>query len=165
MKKLHFLSILVLVTSLFIASCSSNDNNTVDTEKPIIILKEPINDEIFAPGTEIHFDADFSDNVALGSYKIDIHNASDGHTHTRSLKTETTTTAAWTYSQTYTIEGDLKNTHVHHHIAIPTEINGIPITEGIYHLGVYLVDKAGNQQQIFVEIVIGKGGEEHVHIH
>lgn len=159
MNKLHILYTTTLAAIFFITSCS-NDKNT-DTEKPVIILNNPKEGEIITPGTVIHFDADFSDNEALGSYKIDIHNASDGHTH-RDLTTDTN--APWIFNESYTIEGDLKNTHIHKHIAVPTEITaGLPIKEGAYHLGVYLTDKAGNQQQVFIKIVIGPGGEDHTH--
>lgn len=159
MKKLYITPILFTVISLFVISCSSSDDDTIDTVKPTIVINDPVNGKIITPGTDIHFDADFTDNVELASYKIDIHNTDDGHSHARTPSAE----VPWAYNQAYTINSGLKNIHVHNHISVPTEINGSPIQQGNYHFGVYLIDKSGNQQQVFIDIVIGEGGEDHDH--
>jgi len=160
MRKQHHIIVLGFITLLLIVSCNKGDQDAVDTEKPVIVLNRPQEGDIFKPGSEIHFDADFSDNVALGSYKIDIHSASDGHIHGRATVNETT---EWRYVRTFELESGLKNTHVHEHISIPVQVQGIPIKQGHYHFGVYLIDHAGNQQQVFVEIEIDENGETHVH--
>lgn len=151
MKKANLIYLLSL-TVVFFVSCNNDDDNNVDTTKPTIVLNEPVDHEEFLPGGEIHFDADFADNVELGSYKIEIHSSSDGHGH-RGVQNEG---IAWSYEESHAFDAGLKNRNVHSHIDIPVTINGEPIKEGHYHLGVYCTDKAGNQQQVFVEIVIGE---------
>ena len=146
-KQILTYAFLVLGTISFVA-CSDDDDGNVDTEKPVIVLNEPTEGEIFTVGSEIHIDADFSDNVALASYKIDIHSADDGHTHKNEEEGE------WHYTETHLIEGDLKNHHIHSHIDIPTTVDGTDIMLGHYHLGIYLVDTSGNEQQLFTEIEI-----------
>src|SRR5690554_6879671 len=81
MKKLKFIYAFAVVTALFSASCSSDDNSGTDTQKPTIIINEPTDGRVFHAGDEIHTDIDFMDNVQLASYKIDIHFAGDGHSH------------------------------------------------------------------------------------
>lgn len=152
MKKINLIYALSL-TALFFTSCSDDDNNSVDTTRPIIVLNEPGEHQEFLPGDEIHFDAYFSDNVELGSYKIEIHDASDGHSHERITNEEG---VAWAYNETRQFDPGLRNQNVHSHIDIPVLINGEPIKEGHYHLGVFCTDKAGNQSQVFIEIVVGE---------
>ncbi|SMC41821.1 DUF4625 domain-containing protein [Moheibacter sediminis] len=155
MKK-YIIASLAIVSAITFQSCSSDDDNgSVDTEKPVIVLNEPTDHEAFLPGSEIHLDADFSDNVELGSYKIEIHSAADGHEHKGA-----NAVGEWFYSETNQIEAGLRNTHIHKHIAVPTTVDGLPIVEGHYHLGIFLTDKAGNEQQHFIEIVVG---EDHDH--
>lgn len=155
MKK-YIIASLTIISAITFQSCSSDDDNgSVDTEKPVIILNEPTDHEAFLPGGEIHLDADFSDNVELGAYKIEIHSAADGHEHKNG-----NAVGEWFYSETNQIEAGLRNTSIHKHIDIPTEVDGVPIVEGHYHLGIFLTDKAGNEQQLFIEIVVG---EDHDH--
>lgn len=152
MKKINLIYALSLTAILF-TSCSDDDGNGVDTTKPVIVLNEPGDHEEFLPGGEIHFDADFSDNTELGSYKIEIHDATDGHSHERAANEEG---VAWAYDEAQEFEAGQMNQNVISHIDIPILINGEPIKEGHYHLGVYCTDKAGNQSQVFIEVVIGE---------
>jgi len=154
MKK-YIIASLAIVSVVTFQSCSSDDDAGIDTEKPVIVLNEPTDHEAFLPGTEIHFDTDFSDNVELNAYKIEIHSAADGHQHKGTI-----VESDWFYSESNQIEAGLRNTNVHKQIEIPMEIDGLPIEEGHYHLGIFLTDKAGNEQQHFIEIVIG---EDHEH--
>lgn len=154
MKK-YLIASAAIFSIITFQSCSSDDDSGVDTEKPVIILNVPTDHEAHLPGEELHLEADFSDNVELGSYKVEIHSAADGHEH-RGENAE----GEWFYTQTAEIPAGLKITSIHEHIMIPTEVNGTPIAEGHYHLGIFLTDKAGNEQQLFIEIVIG---EDHDH--
>lgn len=154
MKKLA-LYISILSTTLFV-SCSSDDN-AVDTQKPEITLLEPGDHEGFLPGGEIHIEGLITDNEALASYKIEIHAAEDGHTHGRR------STNYFQYEQTFQITENTKVYELHRHVEIPENINGETLTNGHYHLGIFALDKAGNQQQVFTEIYIGNDAEEHTH--
>jgi hypothetical protein len=142
--------ILVYITSIFVLitfqSCSSDDESA-DTTKPFIVLVSPDEDQHFHAGETIEFQGVFSDNVALASYKIEIHHAEDGHTH----KNEN---AEWYYVITANIPGNVSAYNANHSIEIPTQIDGQPIETGHYHLGVFLIDSSGNEQQKFIEIGI-----------
>lgn len=139
--------------SLVLTACSDDDASVPDTEKPVISLMEPHDEEEFAPGEEIHFEALFTDNEELASYKIEIHNAFDDHTHAY-LKSEEHEDNPWSYDMVFQIEPGNTTYEADQHIDIPTEINGEPISEGHYHFGVYVTDRAGNEQQAFLEIHI-----------
>jgi hypothetical protein len=76
------LSLLVMVMSLFTA-CSDSDNPLSDTTKPVIDLNSPTEGQVLAIGSEhgVHFEMELSDDVMLKSYKIEIHNNFDHHSH------------------------------------------------------------------------------------
>lgn len=149
MKKYLITGTTILSVIIF-QSCSSDDDSGVDTQKPVIILNVPTEHQGHTPGEDFHVEADFVDNVELGSYKLEIHSAEDGHTHKGPQEG-----GEWFYTQSVQINPGLKNMSIHEHIPIPTEVDGVPIAEGHYHLGIFLTDKAGNEQQLFTEIVIG----------
>ncbi|WP_424492383.1 DUF4625 domain-containing protein [Salinimicrobium sp. GXAS 041] len=149
-----------ITASLFLASCSEDDDVIIDTEAPEISIAEPHDEEEIAPGGEIHFDALFTDNVELASYKIEIHSAFDGHTHAMT-KQEDHQDNPWSYSEVYTIENGQTSFEAHHHIPVPAEIGGEAISEGHYHFGVYVTDAAGNEEQAFLEIHIAGNHDDH----
>ncbi len=140
----------ILAGTFGMISCSSDDEN-VDTQKPIIILNQPQNEAELHFGENLQIEAEFSDNVGLASYKIEIHSAGDGHTHKTLVGTE------WFHSETHPISGSPTHYIAQRNILIPAEINGEPVLEGHYHLGIYLVDTSGNEQQFFVEVDIHEG--------
>ena len=76
------LSLLVISVSLLTA-CGDSDNPLSDTTKPVIDLKSPAEGGVLAIGSEhgVHFEMDLSDDVMLKSYKIEIHNNFDHHSH------------------------------------------------------------------------------------
>lgn len=141
---------------LFITSCSDDDDNILDTEKPTVTINEPEEGEVFEVGGELHFDILLSDNQMLASYKVDIHNNFDGHTHSGIIKADNNLTrqqtdvAPWSYNETFEIEGNQTTFEAHEHIAIPDNV-----AEGNYHLGITVIDAAGNQEQAYVQFAIG----------
>ncbi len=147
---------------LFLASCSDDDESLPDNEAPEIDMVDPGDHEEIAPGGEIHFDALFTDNEELASFKINVHNAFDGHTHSSAdLKQEASQDNPWSYDEVFEIEPGQTSYEAHEHIAVPAEINGEPISEGHYHFGVFVTDAAGNESQAFVEIHIEAGEHDH----
>ena len=172
MKKLFLVSIVLLSTFVMI-SCEKNKK---DTEKPTIKLIEPENGDALKPSDKgIHFEVEFADNEALGSYKVNIHPAFDGHTHEQaapqfaagdSIAFEKT----WLESEfiaagEQSISGK-RNTTIHHHkIVIPTTVNGKPLKEGNYHFMVTCLDKAGNEKFVVHNVKISYSAKEHDHEH
>ncbi len=156
MNKKFIFSILISLAfaSLFFSSCSKDEDNT----KPVIQVAEPEEGDTLLPGTTLHFEADFSDDTELKSYKIDIHGNFDNHSH----KAATADSAIWSYQNSWNLESGMKQSHVHQHdITIPETIDGLPIRQGNYHFMIYLADKAGNESWLVIPVVINENGTVH----
>jgi hypothetical protein len=147
----------VLAFAIFSISCTSD---VKDTTKPVIVLHEPAEGDTLFIGHDVHLDVELSDDIKLGSYKVDIHSNFDGHGHAvKPLFTKTATSAdvAWSFSKSWDVS-DKRNTDIHHHeITVPTTINGSPIAAGDYHFSVYVTDQAGNESKVIVGLVVGVG--------
>lgn len=169
MKKV-FLAAVLVAGAIAFTSCEKTEK---DAQGPKIDLKAPTDHEAVKPGSDIHFDAVLSDDTALKSYKINIHGAFDGHTHSAEARSADDAVA---FEKTWTEADFIKlgdepiigkktaNLH-HHHIVIPKEINGKPIKEGDYHFMIYCTDEAGNESFVAREIEISHSAEEHEHHH
>ncbi len=191
MKKSNafFLMSLILLGAATFVSCEKEE---VDNEKPVIRLIAPEEDEAIRPGSDIHFEVEFSDNVGLASYKVNIHGAFDGHTHSAAVqgtalgtndsvdgtRAESDDTESEAFEKTWfesdfialgdePIAGKRGATVHHHHMTIPETItvNGIvkPVKEGHYHFLVYCTDESGLESFIAREILISSDAEEHFH--
>lgn len=150
----------LFIASILFISCS-DDDTVIDTENPEITVIEPHPEDAIAPGSELHIEAILADNVGLSSYKIEIHDDLDEHTH--AIYKTSHDLNPWSWEETFTIPGGLTSFEADHTITVPTEINETPISEGTYHIGIYVTDTSGNQQEIFVEIHIEANAEEHAH--
>ena len=138
------LLILAIAALGFACDNDDDDDNVVrDTVKPVITLEEPHNDDEFDLGTDMHVEGKIVDNSGLAEFKIDIHNANDGHDHGGKTGSE------WEFEQTYTISG--LEWEFHEDIEIPSTADS-----GIYHVIIVALDAAGNQSEIV---------ERDVHIH
>lgn len=157
MKTAFYLSIVsMLAVSALFVSCSDDENS--DTTKPVINLIEPEEGAMLKPGSILHLDMDLEDNVMLGSYKVEIHNNFNGHTHTKAEAEDTGETVPFAFNKSWDVSG-LKNTHIHlHEIEIPANAK-----EGNYHLLVYCTDAAGNESYIARNIVLDEHGETGEH--
>lgn len=140
MKTIKIFSIIALGAFFSLASCSSDDNN-VDTVRPNLNLIAPAEGAVLVAGQDVHFDMEVSDNVMLGSYKIDIHNNFDNHNHPSSVSLKAAEpTVDFVFNRVWALDGQ-KNADIHHHeIIIPANA-----TPGKYHFVVYLLDAAGNE--------------------
>ncbi len=163
MKKLLF--ILPIIVFAFVA-CNDDDDD-VDTTKPTIDIKKPANETEFHLGDKIEFECNFTDNVELASYKVDIHNNFDDHTHEHSaqLKSESEEEEGhpWEYIKEGSLEG--ASDEVTLEITIPETVvhdgNEEEVAAGHYHLGVFCLDKAGNENVVWIEIDIEHEDHEH----
>lgn len=157
MKTIKIFSIVALSAFFALTSCSSDDSN-IDTERPVIVLNAPEEGAVLVAGKDIHFDMEVSDNVMLGSYKVDIHHNFDNHNHPTSLnKVESDELVPFVFNKTWSLAG-LKNADIHHH-EIVIAANAKP---GNYHFAVYVVDQAGNEAKVVRNIVIAAPGEPEV---
>lgn len=151
----------LLAAVLILAACSSDDDD-VDTTKPVIEVIKPAAEEgeehiHFHQGDTFDFEAKFTDNVALKSYKVNIH-FGEGHEHSVVMKSATEDDhdhIEWEYDA----DGDLEGTEDR------AVISGIEIPEnaepGEYHLGVYCFDVAGNESIVWMELEVEEEGHEH----
>lgn len=126
MKSINYLLALSALLVLGLQSCKKD----VDDEAPVIETFEVENTTISA-GSEIHADLDFSDNEALKSYKIDIHDNFDGHGHGK-------VGSSWSYQELVEISGKVYSDHKH--IDVPEDA-----FSGPYHFTLYVLDAEGNQ--------------------
>ena len=150
--KIYFTTILVISVLAFF-SCDKEDS---DTTKPVIDLHEPAEGQALLIGSEkgVNFEMDLSDDVMLKSYKIDINNNFDHHSH-GGTRAEGEGRVPFVFNRSYDVSGK-KNVHVHHHdIVIPEDA-----TPGDYHLMVYCTDAAGNETHIARNIVLSTTAEE-----
>jgi uncharacterized membrane protein len=148
-----------MMASIFVVSCDKK-NNDGDTVKPVINLIEPEEGDVLQIGDDVHFEMELSDDVALGSYKVNIHHNFDGHGHEQKAD-EGEETVAFEFNREWNDISGKKNTTVHHHeIEIPENA-----TPGDYHLMVYCTDAAGNESYITVNVELSHEGEEHDHEH
>lgn len=164
MKTNIYIAALLFLSTLALFSCDDADK---DTTKPVIVLHEPEEGQVLTIGEDVHFVMDLSDDVMLGSYKINIHNNFDGHGHGESRAVATAASeaeeerVAFTFDRPYDVSGHITKHEHHHDIVIPA--NAKP---GNYHLMVYCTDAAGNETHIARNIVLsltGGSGEEHHH--
>ncbi|MTG96776.1 DUF4625 domain-containing protein [Myroides sp. BIT-d1] len=178
MKTIKYIAFSFVLSSAFLTSCTAGDDN-VDTEPPVVILNAPAEGAKLEAGKDIHFDMDLSDNEALGSYNVDIHNNFDGHNHGGGNHTHSLTVlhddhdhdhdeenegrTPFRFNRTWDDIYGKKNDHIHHHeIVIDKDAK-----RGKYHFVVKVVDKAGNQSMVFrnIEIVDPGNGSGHDHDH
>ena len=98
----------------------------------------------------MHFEMELSDDVMLKSYKIEIHNNFDHHSHDTRV---TGATVDFTFNRSYDVS-EQRTVHIHHHdIVIPANA-----TPGDYHLMVYCTDAAGNEAHVARNIVLSTTG-------
>jgi hypothetical protein len=129
-----------------------------DTEKPVINLIEPEEGAQLAIGNDhgVHFEMKLSDNDALNSYRVEIHNNFDGHEHAALRSDEPD---PFFYDSTFTDVHGKKNADIHHHaIRIP-----VGVAEGDYHLVVYCLDLSGNEAHIARNVILTNDAVEEDH--
>lgn len=148
--------LLIAAIAVALVSCKKED---VDNTAPEINLVQPVFDQIIAIGSSISFEATFTDNVALKAYKIDIHSA-EGHVHTKYAKLNLNEGHPWTYENSWVFETGLTQSEVKHNlIEVPDSIMGEegflePVMPGEYHMGVFCTDISGNENYVFVDIIL-----------
>jgi hypothetical protein len=142
MKK-SILQISVLAMLAILSSCSSDDK---DTEKPTVQIITPSDESDYAEGDNINITFVLTDNEALKSFKIDIHE-NDGHNH--GPRPAENVENPFSYELIENINGNLKTFSKSVVVTIPV---GVELTE--YDLGVFAIDASGNEQKEFIKFHI-----------
>ncbi len=138
MKKI----LIAIVALTAMLGCNNKDNTP-----PEIIVLTPENNAEYFGGTKIYFSAVFSDNEALSEYKIDIHDAFDGHTHGKLMA------VPWSKIIINSLEGSRREVELF--IDLPENV-----AAGPYHFMVFCVDKAGNQADFVERTIFLKNPED-----
>lgn len=169
-KNVFILSVLAISFAFGFSSCQKEE---VDIEQPTITLNSPTAHAVLTIGDEhgVHLDMELADNVALSSYKINIHANFDGHHHAPRQKAPSISaqndSVPFEFTKIWTDINGQKTAKIHHHeIIIPKELNGKPVKTGDYHLIIYCLDKAGNESYTAVEMELSySSNDETNHIH
>ncbi len=154
------LSLLAVASIALFTSCGKDKEK--DTKKPDIVLHGPEKDAKVQIGKGMHFEADFVDwGGKLASYKVNIHDAFDGHSHSAVGPDQETTATRhgdeksepFSFDKEWKLD-PLMNAHIHHHEIMIKNPSGKKVTPGKYHIVVYCADVAGNQSHITREITL-----------
>ena len=148
MKKKNLLTYSIVLAFAIFTACSSDE---IDTEAPRIVVNAPEDHAHFHPGDVILFNADFSDNVALKQFKIDIHYGGD---HGHKSVSDDDHGHKWSYEHIGDLSGREQNVQMN--ITIPEDTH-----EGEYHFLVFATDEAGNEAQVVLEIEIEDDHHDH----
>jgi len=158
MKTLNLLLSLFILLFVF-SSC--NDSEETDQQKPTIDISFadafPTNCDTIYFGETFELKVQFSDNVELGSYSIDIHNNFDHHSHSTEV-TECILGAVkepvnpFVFIDDYTIPEGLKEYETNLSISIPSDNGNGLYDEGDYHFFISLTDKEGWSAQMGLSI-------------
>jgi hypothetical protein len=154
---------LLLVVILSIASCSK-DGIEVDNQKPEIDLSFnqafPQNCDTLYFGEPFTFNVKFVDNIALGSYSIDIHNNFDHHSHSTEVSECSPDLAKspvnpLVFIQDYSIPTAAKLYEANFTITLSASNSVGVYDEGDYHFLISLTDKSGwsTQKGLSVKIL------------
>ena len=149
-----------MVLSVFIltTSCSSESDDEKDTEKPTISINYsggfPQGCDELQRGQTYTFKAQVTDNYALASYSIDIHNNFDHHTHDDQVGNcehheDKEPVNPLLVLDNYAISGDLKSYEITLDIEIPNDVD-----IGDYHCQYSVTDQTGWQSQTSIDIKI-----------
>ncbi|TVR84086.1 MAG: DUF4625 domain-containing protein [Chitinophagaceae bacterium] len=133
----------LLIISMVFVACSKDE----DTEAPVIVVTSPQDHAEINAGGHFHVRANFTDNEELASWKIDIHDNFDGHSHKVSHK-------GWSFVETGDLSGTSDNIDIR--VDVPEDAH-----HGDYHLLVFALDAAGNES--FVELDIHIEDDHHDH--
>lgn len=144
---------LLTAGAIILLACTGNR----DLEKPKIEILSPQNETEFSVGDTLKIAVKLQDNVALKSYKVEIHNAFDGHGHTHELAPKSAEAddhdheaeTPFSYNHTGQI-ADGKSEFLLN-LAAPISTDA---AEGEYHLIVHCTDSSGNEAQAGKEIIL-----------
>lgn len=145
MNKLQITTAILML--FLVLSCTQDE--IIDDEKPVIDLSVtgafPLNCDTVYIGETCTIKVRFTDNVALGSFGLDIHHNFDHHSHSTAISNcamdpKKTPGNPFIYIQNYSIPDASDEYLAHIDIEIPDNVD-----PGDYHLMIRLTDKEGWQ--------------------
>ncbi|APY12718.1 hypothetical protein BWZ22_00005 [Seonamhaeicola sp. S2-3] len=148
----------LLFYALVLVSCSSNNSTDIDEEKPTITIDYnegfPQGCQQLVRGETYAFRAMVTDNKALASYSLDIHNNFDHHTHddqeeTCDLDPIKQAENPFVFMENYSIEEGVTSYEINISLTIPEDID-----TGDYHCAYSVTDETGWQSRTSIDIKI-----------
>ncbi|MGO3183859.1 MAG: DUF4625 domain-containing protein [Aequorivita sp.] len=156
--RITLISIYFLFFLLLLASCSKEENDGKDLEKPTISINYtngfPQACAYLVRGETYTFRAIVTDNNALASYSLDIHHNFDHHTHDDqgvlcNLEPIKTAVSPFIFMENYIIENGVKDYEIKVNLTVPNDID-----TGDYHCAYSVTDKTGWQGRTSIDIKI-----------
>jgi hypothetical protein len=144
MRKLCLWSGILMVALVLtvLSGCFLTEGGPEDTSKPVIEVHQPEAGAYLEAGTFILFETTFKDDLALGSYSIDVHDNLEGHGHGRIAQSSLDPSLIkWSFKRNYSILNDLIIFVARHDDDIEIDANAIA---GPYDFIIQAVDFAGN---------------------
>ena len=148
----------LLLITLLMTSCSSDDSTDIDEQKPTISINYddgfPQACEQLVKGETYIFKALVTDNKALAAYGLDIHSNFDHHTHDDQegdcdLDPIKEGVNPLLYLESFSIEGGPTTYEINIEITIPNDVD-----TGDYHCAYSVTDETGWQSRTSVDIKI-----------
>lgn len=164
MNKLHIhmqirkkYAVMALMTAFTIAC--KKDKEPIDSEKPTIDIRAesafPKQCSQIKRGSTVTFRAQLSDNVALGSYSIDVHHNFDHHSHSTEVEECTLEpikkpVKPFVLVKSVNIPGQVQQYDAQLQIDVPADVD-----PGNYHFMIRVTDQSGwsTQRGISVRII------------
>lgn len=156
--KLILKSIPIVLSLLILGGCSSDDDSDIDTEKPTISVNYnggfPQACAQLQRGQTYTFRAKATDNNALASYSLDIHNNFDHHTHDDQgaqceLEAKKEAVNPMLFMENYPIANGPSDYDIQITITVPNEVD-----TGDYHCAYSVTDATGWQSRTSIDIKI-----------
>lgn len=156
--KLFRKSLLLIVGLVVLVSCSSDDADAKDQQKPVINIAYPGGFPepcaSLVRGETYTFRAEATDNMSLAAYSLDIHHNFDHHTHDDQmgdceLDEVKQPVNPWIFMENYSVEGDVSRYEIIIELTIPEDID-----PGNYHCSYSVTDQTGWQSRTSVDIRI-----------
>lgn len=153
LKYVFFLSLFAIITS-----CSSDDSNDKDEEKPTININYtqgfPQPCVQLVKGETYNFRAQVTDNKALASYSLDLHHNFDHHTHDDqegecNLYPVKQAVNPYIYMENFTVPEGSTSYEINVSLTIPDDID-----TGDYHCAYSVTDQTGWQSRTSIDIKI-----------
>lgn len=139
MKKI--IAVACIAISMF--SCKKSEDNEAPVIQFVRVNGVVADEHHLDAGTIMNVEVRMTDNIELNQVKVNIHPADDGHSHSTGGGGATEpNTGIWTGTRILNLSGTEATRSVQ--FPIPDDV------AGYWHLEVMLIDRAGNQAQIYV---------------
>lgn len=142
----RFIMLPVVMFAVIFIGCKKEDDHPQDplvddNQKPVVIIEAPSDGSVHIGGNSLNIKLLITDNINLSQYKIEIHNAFDGHSHGKMM-----TSLPFAWDTIVNVGGTITNPTFS--IPLPADI-----AAGNYHITAQAIDAAGYASDLVVRII------------